>query len=108
MGRVTTQIEHSTFNIQKQRMEGTKFCSLGCLVPWLFKKLQGEMSRFNPDFRHSERGCPKPQRVRTSLPPGIFPASTACHALRVGTTRAPPNRPSQTEYRKRAVQVWDG
>jgi len=56
MGRVTTQIEHSTFNIQKQRMEGTKFCSLGCLVSWLFKKLHGEMSRFNPDFRHSERG----------------------------------------------------
>jgi hypothetical protein len=52
--------------------------------------------------------CPKPQRVRTHGPPGKFPASTARHPLRVGTTRAPPNRPSQTEYRKRAVQVWDG
>jgi len=38
--------------------------------------------------------CPKPQRVRTNEPPGKLPASTGRHPLRVGTTRAPPNRPS--------------
>ena len=52
--------------------------------------------------------CPKPQRIRTHEPPDNSPRQTARHPLRVGTTRAPPNRPSQTEYRKRAVQVWDG
>jgi hypothetical protein len=31
--------------VEQQSNEGTKFCRLGCFVPWLFKKLQAEMSR---------------------------------------------------------------
>jgi hypothetical protein len=46
--------------VEQQSNERTKFCRLGCLVPWLFKKLQDEMSRFNSDFRHRPASCVRP------------------------------------------------
>jgi hypothetical protein len=49
--------------VEQQSNEGTKFCRLCCLVSWLLKKLQAEMSRFTSDFRHRQASCASPCEI---------------------------------------------